>query len=124
MVLITGAETSLPRSERAIIGDIIGHLPVFRSFDRSSLAGHLQGCTELLAGADGLEATLSAIKKALPTRLCETAYVIACDLIAADGEATQEELQILELIRDRLEIDRLTAAAIERGARARFRELE
>ena len=47
----------------------------------------------------------------------------ACDLVAADGEATQEELRVLELIRDRLNIDQLIAAAIERGARARFQTL-
>ena len=70
-----------------------------------------------------LDKTLAAIKAALPDRLRETAYAIACDLIAAGGKGTQEELQILELIRERLEIGRLAAAAIERGARARFRKL-
>jgi hypothetical protein len=55
--------------------------------------------------------------------LRETAYAIACDLVAADGEASQEELRIIELIRDRLNIDRLIAAAIERSSRARFQTL-
>jgi hypothetical protein len=41
-------------------------------------------------------------------------------VVAADGEATQEELRILELLRHRLGIDRLVATAIERAARARF----
>ncbi|HEX5321800.1 MAG TPA: tellurite resistance TerB family protein [Stellaceae bacterium] len=123
MVLVSGAETSMGETERAIIGDIIGHLPVFRSFDPHQLGGHLNDCADLLSGDDGLDKTLAAIKAALPERLRETAYAIACDLIAADGEATQEELQILELIRHRLEIGRLAAAAIERGARARFRKL-
>ena len=59
----------------------------------------------------------------LPVKLHETAYAIACDLVAADGEVTQEELRLLELIRHRLNVDRLTAAAIERGARARFQTL-
>jgi tellurite resistance protein len=49
----------------------------------------------------------------------ETAYAVACDIVAADGEANQEELRMLEMIRFRLDVDRLTAAAIERGARAR-----
>jgi hypothetical protein len=123
MVLVTGAERSLPPDEMAIIGDIVGHWPVFHGFDRKRLAAHLNGCAELLAREDGLEATLDAIKTALPQRLGETAYAIACDLVAVDGEATQEELQILELIRNRLEIDRLIAAAIERGARARFQQV-
>lgn len=123
MVLVTGAESSLPRTERAIIGDIVGHLPVFRGLDRAGLAEHLENCALLMTSDDGLEATLAAIKAGLPPNLRETAYVIACDLVASDGAATQEELQILELIRERLEIDRLIAAAIERGARARFQKL-
>jgi hypothetical protein len=124
MVLISGAETSIGAEEQAIIGDIIGHLPVFRGLGPDKLAEHLDACAELLSDDDdGLEKALAAIKAALPERLRETAYAIACDLIASDGEATQEELQILDLLRHRLEIGRLAAAAIERGARARFRKL-
>ncbi|HZK90649.1 MAG TPA: tellurite resistance TerB family protein [Stellaceae bacterium] len=123
MVVVTGAESSLPANEVTIIGDIVGHWPVFHGFDRKKLAGHLNACAEMLSREDGLEGTLNAIKAALPQRLRETAYAIACDLIAVDGEATQEELQILELIRQELEVDRLIAAAIERGARARFQQV-
>jgi tellurite resistance protein len=123
MVIVTGAESRISATERNIIGDIVGHLPVFRGFDRGKLAGHLNECASLLAREDGLEATLGTIKEALPARLRETAYAIACDLVASDGAATQEELQILELIRHRFDIDRLIAAAIERGTRARFQRL-
>jgi|SRR6185437_845993 len=123
MVLVSGAETSIGATEQAIMGDIIGHLPVFRGFDRTKLTQHLNDCAELLSADDGLDKTLDAIKAALPDHLRETAYAIGCDLVASDGEATQEELQILDLIRHRLEIGRLAAAAIERGAKARFRKL-
>ena len=92
-------------------------------FDQSELPKALNDCTELISRENGLEETLSAIKAALPARLRETAYAIACDLVAADGEATQEELRLLELIRHRLNLERLVAAAIERGARARFQTL-
>ena len=123
MVIVTGAESRIPVTERNIIGDIVGHLPVFRGFDRGKLAGHLNDCAKMLGGRDGLEKTVDAIKKALPDRLRETAYAIACDLIASGGAATQDELQVLELIREQLEIGRLAAAAIERGARARFQRI-
>lgn len=123
MVIVTGAESTLPPDEVTMIGDIVGHWPVFHGFDRKKLPVHLNGCAELLSQDDGLDATLEAIKTALPARLRETAYAIACDLIAVDGEATQEELQILELIRQKLEIDRLIAAALERGARARAQQV-
>ena len=42
---------------------------------------------------------------------------------AADGKASQEELRFLELLRHRLEVGRLPAAAIERAARARHQTL-
>jgi len=123
MVIVSAAESYLPDSELRVIGDIIGQLPVFRGFDRQALPRLLNDCAESLGRENGLEETLKAIKKTLPANLRETAYAIACDLVAADGEASQEELRLLELIRHRLNIDRLIAAGIERGARARFQRL-
>ena len=41
-------------------------------------------------------------------------------MAAADGDVHQKELRLLEMIRHQVGIDRLTAAAIERAARARF----
>jgi tellurite resistance protein len=123
MVIVSAADSDMPDAELRIIGDIVGDLPVFRDFDRRELSRVLSDCTDLIGRDDGLEETLKAIKTALPAKLRETAYAIACDLVAADGEATQEELRILELIRHRLNIDRLVAVAIERGARAHFQTL-
>ncbi len=123
MVIVSAADSDMPDAELRIIADIVGDLPVFRDFDRRELPRVLNDCTDLIGRDEGLEETLKAIKTALPAKLRETAYAIACDLVAADGEATQEELRILELIRHRLNIDRLIALAIERGARARFQTL-
>jgi tellurite resistance protein len=123
MVIVSAADNELPEAELRVIDDIVGDLPVFRDFDRSELPRVLNDCTELIGRENGLEETLTAIKAALPAKLRETAYAIACDLVAADGEASQEELRILELIRHRLNLERLVAAAIERGARARFQML-
>jgi tellurite resistance protein len=123
MVIVSAADSELPDAELRIIGDIVRDLPVFRDFDRNELPKVLNDCTELMSREDGLEETLTAIKAALPTKLRETAYAIACDLVASDGEASQEELRIIELIRHRLNLERLVAAAIERGARARFQTM-
>jgi len=123
MVIVSAADANMSDSELQTVGDIIGHLPIFRGFDRQTLPTLLNSCAESLALDDGLDATLDAIKATLPPNLRETAYAIACDLVASDGEASQEELRVLELIRHRLNVDRLTAAAIERGARARFQRL-
>jgi tellurite resistance protein len=123
MVLVSAADQDMTDDELAIIGDIVGHLPVFRDFDRESLPAVLNDCAQLLGRNTGLEEALKAIKAALPAHLRETAYAVACDVAAADGQATQEELRILEMLRHRLEVGRLVAAAIERGARARFQRI-
>ena len=123
MVIVSAADSELPDAELRIIGDIVDDLPVFRDFDQSELPRVLNDCTELMSRENGLEETLKALKGALPAKLRETAYAIACDLVASDGEASQEELRIIELIRHRLNLERLVAAAIERGARARFQTL-
>lgn len=120
MVLVSAADTDMTDAELQIIGDVVNHLPVFRDYDRKRLTKDLKECAQLLGKDDGLEAVLKAIKGGVPQKLRETAYVVACDVAAADGEASQEELRLLEILRNRLGIDRLIAAAIERGARARF----
>jgi len=123
MVIVSAAESDMPEAELRIIGDIVGDLPVFRDFDQRELANVLNDCTELISRENGLEEILKVIKAALPAKLRETAYAIACDLVASHGEAGQEELRVLELLRHRLNLEPLVATAIERGARARFRTL-
>ena len=59
------------------------------------------------------------IRDALPERLNETAYALACDVVAADGKLPDMELRMLEEVREELAVDRLHAAAIEWGARVR-----
>ena len=120
MFLVAAADEEMSDAEISIIGDIVNHLPVFRDYDKERFEATLAEAAELLGRADGLEQGLKTIKEALPKHLRETAYALSCDVVAADGEASQEELRILELLRHRLSIDRLVASAIERGARARF----
>ena len=123
MVIVSAADRDMTDAELEIIGDIVGHLPVFRDFDRKRLPKVLEDCSKMLSRDDGLEEAFAEIKAILPANLRETAYAIACDVAAADGEASQEELRVLELIRRRLDIERLIAAGIERGAKARFQTL-
>ena len=119
MVLMSAADSDMSDAEMASIGDAVMHLPVFRDFDRQKLPKVAAECTKLLQDGDGLDKAFKAIKAALPEKLRETAYALACDVAAADGKVTQEEARILQMIRDHLQIGRLPAAAIERGARAR-----
>ena len=123
MMMVSAADRDMAETELKIIGDIVGDLPVFRDFDHQQLAKVLAECSNLLGRENGLEHALASIKKALPPKLRETAYAVACDVAAADGAASQEELRVLELIRHCLDIEWLIAAGIERGARARFQTL-
>lgn len=120
MVLASAADETMTDSELEIMGDMLKVLPVFRNYDLGDLSQVAQRCAELLADPEGLDKIIDQVADALPERLRETAYALACDVIAADGTASQEELRLLEILRDRLTIGRLEAAAIERGARARF----
>jgi tellurite resistance protein len=119
MVLVAGSDGGMPNSELRSIGEVVQYLPIFRDYDRDRLTKDAAACGRLLNDDDGLENVLEQVEAALPERLRETAYALACDVAAADGRVTQEEARMLDIIRYRLQVGRLAAAAIERGARAR-----
>ena len=119
MVLVSASDGNMTDAELAQIGNIVTHLPVFDDFDTENLATLAASCTDLLQEEDGLDTALALVREALPEKLRETAYALACDVAAADGHIQQEEMRLLEIIRHELHIDRLPAAGIERGARAR-----
>ncbi len=123
MVLASAADREMTDTELRRIGQIVDRLPVFDDFDTDSLAARAAECAELLNDEDGLEAVLEAIRGALPQKLHETAYAVACEIVVADGKVAQEELRLLEMLAQSLPIDRLAAAAIERGARARHMKI-
>ena len=120
MVMASAADSDMTDAELARIGDIVSHLPIFGDFDPERLPDITNDCAILLSDEDGLKKAFDAMRETLPDRLRETAYALACEVVAADGVAVQEELRLLELMRHALDIDRLNAAAIERGAAARY----
>ncbi len=119
MVLVSAADRDMPDVELEEMGDIVGHLPIFRDFDKQQILKTAGACVEMLKGDNGLNEILKKIKAGLPERLRETAYALACDVAAADGKVTVEESRLLEMLRYELALGKLVSAAIERGARAR-----
>ena len=119
MILVSAADRDMTEAEFTSIGDMIGHLPVFRDFDKAKISKTAASCVDLLNGKEGLDGVLKKIADSLPERFRETAYALACDVAAADGKVTEEEARMLDLIRFELKVGKLVAAAIERGARAR-----
>lgn len=119
MIAISASDEDIRTAELVKINAAVNHLPVFANYDLDRLNLTAQTVFDLFEQEDGLDALFGLVREALPERLYETAYALACDVAAADGLLEETELRLLEEMRYELDIDRLHAAAIERGARAR-----
>jgi len=119
MVTMSAADRTMTDAELARIGEIVSHLPIFRDFDQETLVKTAEECGEMLSADGGLDHVLVLIRANLPAKLRETAYAVALEVAAADLNVKPEETRLLDMLRDALDIDRLTATAIERGIRAR-----
>jgi tellurite resistance protein len=123
MVLMSVADGPMSDAELAMMSRMVQDLPAFADFHASEIETVTDTVAQLLGRADGLDQAMTLLRDALPMRLRETAYLLACEVCAADGEATQEELQFLQDLGIGLDMDRLIAGAIERAAKARFQVL-
>jgi tellurite resistance protein len=123
MIVVSASDREMREAELRRIGDIVRRLPVFADFDENELSTVAKQCAALLADEDGMKAVLTVIAEALPAKLRETAYALAWEIAAVDHRFGREETRIMELLRERLSLDRLVAAAIERGCRARHTTL-
>ena len=106
---------------RARIGHITRSLPVFEGFDENDLTRIAHDCAGIVSGPEGMDIALEIIRDTLPKRLYDTAYALAVEIMSVDQVIRAEEIRLLQLLRDRLHLDKLTCAAIERGAIARYR---
>jgi len=123
MVTISAVDRTMTDSELRRIGEIAETVPIFRDFDADRLVHLAETCGDILQEDDGLDTVLDLIATCLPEELYETAYALAVEVAAADLRIQQEELRFLALLRDKLGLEKLVVAAIERGARARHRKL-
>jgi len=121
MVLVSASDREMTDSELRRMGQIVQTLPAFEDYDEEKLVTDAETCAEILDADDGLEAVMGLVAEAIPSSHADTAYAIMCDLAAVDGVLSQEELRLLEMARYALNLDRLTAAAIERATAARRR---
>ena len=123
MVLMAAADSDMTDRELKRIGDMVQNLPVFSDFDTKELVEIAEECAERLSKDGGLDGVLDLITGSLPSKLSETAYALGCEIAAADLHVEQEEMRLLQMLRERLDVDRLAAAAIERAVRARHMTL-
>lgn len=123
MIAISASDENIRTAELVKINSTVNNLPIFADYDEKRLNMVSQTVFDLFEQEDGLDKLFALLRDNLPERLYETAYALACDVAAADGALAETELRLLEEMRYELDIDRLHAAAIERGARARHSTL-
>lgn len=123
MVMSSAVDNAMAEKELVRIGQLIEILPVFGNFEKERLIEVSQRCAALLSGPEGLDIVLETVRDALPKWLHETAYALAVEIAAVDLTVRAEEVRLLQLFRDRFGLDKLTCAAIERSASARYRTL-
>ena len=124
MVTLSAADRTMTDGELMKIGDIVrthAHLPRLRS--RAAGRRRRRPAARCCRTRTASTQVLDIIAASLPQRLYETAYALAVEVAAADLHVEQEELRFLQMLRDRLDLDPLIVAAIERGARARYRTM-
>jgi tellurite resistance protein len=119
MVASSASDENMRTAELVAIQRMVNHMPVFANYDEDRIRGVSRIVFDLFEVEDGLDTLFGLIRAALPPRLNETAYALACDVVTADGKHNEVELRMLEEIREELSVDRLHAAAIEWGARVR-----
>ncbi len=123
MILAASSDSAMTEKELVRIQALIGRLPVFEGFDTNRLAAVANACADKLNGLGGLDQVIDEAIADLPAKLQDTAYALAVEIAAVDLYLEQEELRFLEMLRDKLDLDRLTTAAIETAARARHRRM-
>jgi uncharacterized membrane protein YebE (DUF533 family) len=120
MVVAAESDGEIVDAEIDIVGDVLNHLPVFKGIDRATMTAMAARGSNLLAQADGADRVFGLIREALSMPLRETAYALACDVIAVDRRLSRAEMGVLERIRAELEVDPVMARAIEQVTQVRF----
>lgn len=123
MVLVAAADGAITDREIGVMSGIVQTMPAFFEFSSEDLDTATEAAVTLLGEDEGLSHAGQLIRDALEPRLRETAYALACDIVAADKGANQPVLRMLELVNSELRLDPLVSAAIERAARARHQRM-
>jgi tellurite resistance protein len=124
MVLMSAADGGMSDREIGVMSGLVQTLPAFQDFTSSALASVTERATMLLQEEEGLAHASRLMRAALSPRLRETAYALACEVLAGGQGARRESLDMLEFVRGELGLDPLVSAAIERGVRARYQRVD
>jgi tellurite resistance protein len=124
MVLVSAADGTMSDREIGIMSALVQTLPAFQDFTREALADVSERAAALLHEDNGLAHAARLMRAALKPKLRETAYALACEVVAGGQGAKRQSLDMLDFVRSELGLDQLVCAAIERGVRARYQRVE
>ena len=124
MVLVSVADGSMTDREIGIMSGQVQTLQAFQDFTSNQLADVTNAAVTLLKEEDGLAHAGRLIRAALPNKLRETAYALACEVVAGGRGKRSQSLDMLDFVRGELHLDPLVSAAIERGVRARHQRVD
>jgi tellurite resistance protein len=124
MVLVAAADGGMSDREIGVMAGQVQTLPAFHDFTADQLGSVTDAAVRLLNEDDGLQHAAGLMRSALEPRLRETAYALACEVVAANQVTKQRTLEMLDFVRSELHLDPLVASAIERGVRARHQRVE
>jgi len=124
MVLVSAADGGITDREIGIMSGLVQTLPAFQDFTSEALADVTERAANLLNDDDGLAHAARLLRAALRPKLRETAYALACEVVAGGEGSRRQSMDMLDFVRSELGLDQLVCAAIERGVRARYYRVE
>lgn len=120
MITTAAVDRQISDAELSRIGALVKELPAFMGYGGDWLMEEAQACGRLLSKPpNGMETVLRLVHEALPPELRETAYVLCAEVAASDLEVREEELRFIDKLAERLGLDDLVCAALQRAAKAR-----
>ena len=102
MVLVAASDGAITDREIGVMSGLVQSLPAFHDFSLERLQVATEAAVGLLEEDEGLAHAMQMIHKALSPKLRETAYALACDVVAGDATADQQVLRMLEFILGRV----------------------
>jgi tellurite resistance protein len=124
MVLVSAADGGMTDREIGIMSGLVQTLPAFQDFTSEELADVTERSAGLLHEDDGLAHAARLLRAALNPKLRETAYALACEVVAGGEGTRRQSLEMLDFVRGELGLDTLISTAIERGVRARYQRVD
>ena len=121
MVMVSASDREMDDAELARIGAVVRTLPAFRGFEHAQTLAVAQDCQQWLQRENGLAEIIDAAAAAVPETAHDMAYALAVDIAIVNLNVKPEEARLLQILREKLVLDRATVSAIERAAKARHR---